>query len=228
MEQWENLDIDTSDLASFVRRCNTNKSLIPGPAGNVQAVILNRKSKEPVNTQEFINNIADENHRRDFDSNPWNWAQHFLHFHGQIDGHDCEQISSLANIKQHSVFPLLTCVVKECQPNGLRDMLITIKDPTATVRASVHAKVLKDPEFGSQIAVGSVLVAIFSPNQRAFYLNITVKNIVKVFKFDICPPSGEEVRSCHPVIRDPPTLDAKQLELLNKMEEDRIRSSKMV
>ena len=91
----------------------------------------------------------------------------------------------MANIKQHSVFPLLTCVVKECQPNGLGDMLITIKviyglctvsilslyatqkwllytsllqDPTGTVRASVHAKVLKDSEFGSQIAVGSVLV----------------------------------------------------------------------
>ena len=88
MEQWENLDIDTSDLASFVRRCNTNKSLIPGPASNVQAVILNRNSKEPVNTQEFINNIVDENHRRDFDSNPWNWAQHFLHFHGNVyDNH---------------------------------------------------------------------------------------------------------------------------------------------
>jgi len=84
MEQWENLEIDISDLTSFVHRCNTNTSLISGQTGNVQAVILNCNSKEAVNTQEFINNIANENHRRDFDSNPWNWAHHFLNFHGNV------------------------------------------------------------------------------------------------------------------------------------------------
>jgi len=67
MEQWENLDIDTNDLASFVRRCNTDTSFITGPSGNVQTIILNRNSKDAVNTQQFINNIADESHRHDME-----------------------------------------------------------------------------------------------------------------------------------------------------------------
>ena len=71
-----------------MRHCNTNTCLIPGIAGSVEVVILNRNSKEAVNTQQFINNIADENRRRDFDSHPWNWAQHFRHFHGNAyDNH---------------------------------------------------------------------------------------------------------------------------------------------
>jgi len=107
MEQWENLDIDTSDLANFMRRCNTNTSFIPGPAGNVQAVIVNRNFKEAVNTQEFLNNIAYENHRHDFDSNPWNWAQHFFHFHGNIyDNHF--QFNSYWCAKINFVFILST------------------------------------------------------------------------------------------------------------------------
>jgi len=71
MEEWEGLDIDTTDIASFVRPCNSNTNVIHGLAGNVQVVNVNWYSKDPVNTQEFINRIGDESHRRDFTSNPW-------------------------------------------------------------------------------------------------------------------------------------------------------------
>jgi len=73
MEEWEGLDIDTTDIASFIR-----------PAGNVQAVILNCNFEGPVNTQEFMNRIGDESHLRDFTSNPWRWAEQFLQFHGNV------------------------------------------------------------------------------------------------------------------------------------------------
>ncbi|KAK7368188.1 hypothetical protein VNO80_10212 [Phaseolus coccineus] len=104
-----------------------------------------------------------------------------------------------------------------------------VKDLTRTASGSVHRKVLMDAEFGCLIAVGSVLllknVRIFSPNRRNFYLNITLNNIVKVFNFDICPPTKELVLACHPVIRlPPPAPDAKKMELLFKAIDDlRIR-----
>ncbi|KAK7368088.1 hypothetical protein VNO80_10110 [Phaseolus coccineus] len=88
-----------------------------------------------------------------------------------------------------------------------------------------------DVEFGCLIAVGSVLVLknvrIFSPNRRNFYLNITLNNFVKVFNFDICPPTEELVLACHPVISlPPPAPDAKKMELLFKaIDEQRIRQS---
>ncbi|QCD99328.1 hypothetical protein DEO72_LG7g609 [Vigna unguiculata] len=90
----------------------------------------------------------------------------------------------------------VACVVKECKPNGLGDMLITIKDPTDTAKASLHNKVLSDREFGSDIGVGSV--AIFRPFG---YLNITLRNIVKVFKYDITHPTEEEVQTSMLVVR---------------------------
>ena len=64
MEPWEGLDIDDTDLATFVRRCNSTTNVIPGPAGNVQAVLLNRTSEQPENTQEFVKCIAEASDHR--------------------------------------------------------------------------------------------------------------------------------------------------------------------
>jgi len=41
----------TSDIASFVRWCSSSTNVIPKATGNVQDVILNRDSEDPVNTQ---------------------------------------------------------------------------------------------------------------------------------------------------------------------------------
>jgi len=70
MEPWEGFDIDDNDIGTFVRRCNSTANVILGPAGNVQAVILNRNSDDVINTQEFINSIGQQTCERDFTSNP--------------------------------------------------------------------------------------------------------------------------------------------------------------
>ena len=46
-----------------------------------------------------------------------------------------------------------------------------------------------------------VYVVVYTPNGRIFYLNITINNIVKVFRFDISPPSDDLLRASLPVIR---------------------------
>jgi len=71
MEPLEGLDINDSQLDMFVRRCNTTTNLIPGPTGNVQAVLLNRNSLQPKSTQDFVRCIAEASHHQDFSTNPW-------------------------------------------------------------------------------------------------------------------------------------------------------------
>ena len=82
MEPWEEFDIDASDIESYVRRCNSTTNVIPGPASNVEAVLGNRISSQPLPTQEFLNRIYEESHNRDFSIKEWQWAQNFIEFHG--------------------------------------------------------------------------------------------------------------------------------------------------
>jgi len=39
MEPWKGLDVKEQDLESFLQKCNSSTTLIPWPAGNVQAVM---------------------------------------------------------------------------------------------------------------------------------------------------------------------------------------------
>jgi len=47
---------------------------------------------------------------------------------------------------------------------------------------------------------------VYTPNEHIFYLNITLNNIVKVFKFDISPPTEELLRDSQPVIHLNPDI----------------------
>ncbi|PNX77108.1 hypothetical protein L195_g034511, partial [Trifolium pratense] len=104
-------------------------------------------------------------------------------------------ITHLSSIKKNlngqGRVPGIVAVIKSCTPNGFGDMTVTLKDPTATIGASIHRKVFTKVEFGKDITVGSVLVlqkvAVFSPNGSTCYLNITLSNIVKVFSKDSGP-----------------------------------------
>ena len=154
MATWDELDIHTSDLAAFVHCCNTDRTthLIPGTAGNVQDAILNQNSTEPQNTQQFMNEIAYANHERDFNTNPWRWAEQFIQFHGEnkliyntkivrsfylipehlvsiglLAKHNIDRLSTLNSLKSIQVLSLISFIVKACQLNGLGDMTITIK-----------------------------------------------------------------------------------------------------
>ncbi|GJT86082.1 zinc finger, CCHC-type containing protein [Tanacetum coccineum] len=63
-----------------------------------------------------------------------------------------------------------------------------IMNPSGIISVSIHYQVLTDEWFGKAIIVGAALirhsVSAFSPNQSNHYLNITKKNMVKVFPLD--------------------------------------------
>ncbi|BAU01986.1 hypothetical protein VIGAN_11138300 [Vigna angularis var. angularis] len=236
MDAWEDLVYDDDVLEPFLKKCDASATLIPGPAGNIQAAFMNRTGTEqPKSTQEFARDVADATYERDFNSNAWKWAQMFIEHHGTLNlihaskniitfntcnlfsyfviiglvkDEKFENVNSLQEAKSAEVLPLVVCILKECKPNGLGDMQLTLKDPTATMKASLHKKALEDPEIAENIAVGSViilnLVHPFTPFRQNHYLNITHRSIVKVFPAEVSPPTIDLVKETpKPVIRLP-------------------------
>ncbi|KAA8542827.1 hypothetical protein F0562_023979 [Nyssa sinensis] len=188
--------------------------LIPGPAGAVQAAML-RKTRDnhnscrgscgedpPIPTQEYIRRAVEDGSDEDdgdFKRNPWLCALEFFRQQGMLDGVlPSTSLSSIKKCLNIGQVDQVVGVIKSCTPNGLGGLMMTLKDRTGTIGASIHHKVLSGGEFGKDISVGSVLilqkVAVFAPSQSAHYLNITLSNVVKV----ICKDSGPPLKQTYP------------------------------
>ncbi|GAV87155.1 hypothetical protein CFOL_v3_30581, partial [Cephalotus follicularis] len=242
MEAWEALDLDESELPSFIRPCSkrikqthqTNKTQflvlddspsasasalasqtitphsqflhqppptapsprIPGPAGAVQSAMLLKAhdnrillsvGEEPIPTQEYVRRaVEDSSHfHDDFSLPPWVFALHFIRSQGLVgsDGVDIgTPLSEIKNGFSMEKVPRVVAIVKSCTSNGFGDLMVTLKDPTGTIDAAIHHRVLSEGDFGKEIAVGAVIilqkVAVFSPSHSASYLNITLGNVV--------------------------------------------------
>nr|GEY46411.1 hypothetical protein [Tanacetum cinerariifolium] len=105
-------------------------------------------------------------------------------------GHNCEMLTQddmKTFIKNEKVEKVVT-VIKSCTPNMLGDLTVTLKDLSAIISGTIHYKVLNDEVYGKVISVGAILilrnVLVFSPKSSGLYLNIILKNIVKVFYKD--------------------------------------------
>ncbi|GJZ93189.1 zf-CCHC domain-containing protein [Tanacetum coccineum] len=81
-----------------------------------------------------------------------------------------------------------------CSPNANGDLTVTMKDLSGTIPETIHYKVIGDGGYGKDITVGVALilanVSVFSPKSSMHYLNITIRNVVKVFRKDTVPGSG--------------------------------------
>ncbi|GJS69278.1 reverse transcriptase domain-containing protein [Tanacetum coccineum] len=118
------------------------------------------------------------------------WLQAIVYLHGEgviVSG-------CLGDMKKHCIkgkLELVVGVVKSCTPNLLRDMTVTLKDPTGTMGGTIDYKVFQNENDGytKSIKVGSVLilrnVSVWTPKPSQHYLNITIRNIVKVRIFRI-------------------------------------------
>ncbi|KAL6183290.1 hypothetical protein ACLB2K_044701 [Fragaria x ananassa] len=206
MEPWEEqLDIndDVSELPSFsLRPCNhlasspspnpqskpssSSPPLIPGPASAVQAAMHRRShthSDEPVPTQE-LRRVVENGDEEDDDFAADSWLR-ALEFGG---GGSRTPLGSIKKGLDTLRVAKVVAMIKSCTPNGLGDLMLTLKDPTGTIGATIHHKALSEGEFGKSISVGAVLVlqkvVVFSPSRSACYLNVTLNNIVKVISKD--------------------------------------------
>ncbi|KAK3228288.1 hypothetical protein Dsin_008150 [Dipteronia sinensis] len=177
--------------------------ILPGPAGAVQSA-MHRKflmdsdaGEEPIPTQEYIRRaVEDPGHDdQDFSRCPWLFAVDFVRREGLVGSDGMAIGTPLSFIKTGIVtnkVNQIIAIVKSSTPNGLGDMMVTLKDPTGTIDASIHRRVFTEGEFGKDVSVGAVLilqkVAVFSPSRSTHYLNITLGNIVKVISKEYGTP----------------------------------------
>ncbi|GJU89051.1 probable protein phosphatase 2C 42 [Tanacetum coccineum] len=136
--------------------------IIPGPAGVVQRAKLLRENVfildldgGLMSTQEYIQKVVEDV--------------------GEDDDF---------NIKLEQV----VAIVKSCSLNVLGDLNITMKDLSGTIPGTIHHTVIGDGGYGKDITVGAAMilanVSVFTPKSSEHYLNITKKNMVKVFRKD--------------------------------------------
>ncbi|XP_028786961.1 uncharacterized protein LOC114751777 [Neltuma alba] len=181
--------------------------LIPGPAGVVQAAMQRRAlghqslledAADSIPTQEFIRRVVQygDDNDHDFNTNAWHCALGWLRREGKVDRNSVVFGTPLSSIKKQINIERVgqvIAVIKSCTPNGLGDFMVTLKDPSGTIGASVHRKVFTEGEFGNNVKAGSVLVlqkvAVFCPTPSVCYLNITLRNIVKIFSESSEPES---------------------------------------
>nr|GEW85630.1 hypothetical protein [Tanacetum cinerariifolium] len=168
--------------------------IIPGPAGIVQMAKLRtlvdtREGEEEsiMSTQEYIRKVIEDVGEDDnFTRASWLSAIHYVNVDGGVvTGYFGEVNKCLKNGKLEKVIAVIKC----CTPNALGDLTITFKDLFGTIFGTNHYKVLIEERFTKAITVRAALILhnvfVFSPKQSTHhYLNITKKNMVKIFHKD--------------------------------------------
>ncbi|GKD52798.1 transposase, MuDR, MULE transposase domain protein, partial [Tanacetum coccineum] len=124
-------------------------------------------------------------------------ALEFINDGGEIKGGCFGDIKSyLKNGKNEKVVAIIT----SCTPNVICDMNVTLKDPSGTMSSTIHYKVLLDDGYTKDIKVGSALilrnVSVFCPKSSNYALNITLRNLVKIFqKYTVVEDADSASRS---------------------------------
>ncbi|KAH0461053.1 hypothetical protein IEQ34_008628 [Dendrobium chrysotoxum] len=199
-----------------------SRPLIPGPAGAIQAAMRRRSaaasSKRLLPEEEGSDDLdlCVNEEDGDFKLNPWLYSLSFL---GQGKDSNLPYPISLINAQRSATqrIPQVVGIVKSCTPNGLGDFFITLKDPTGTIGAAIHRKVLSEGSICREVSVGCVFilkqvtwlceyhqkiallcfqVVALCPAHSSCYLNITLKNVVK--SNVLTNPQGATKPAIHP------------------------------
>ncbi|GKF35160.1 zf-CCHC domain-containing protein [Tanacetum coccineum] len=210
---WEfSLDIDDSDLPStpILRPSSSTRvepssstpnpvRIIPGPACIVQQAKLLKENVfildsdgALMSTQEYIQKVVEDvGEDDDFKSGSWVSATNYVNANGgTITGY----LGDIKNFMKNGKLDQVVAIVKSCSLNVLGDLTVTMKDLSGTIPETVHHKVIGECGNGNDITVRAALilanVLVFSLKSSIHYLNITKRNVVKVFSKDTVPGSG--------------------------------------
>ncbi|GJZ67644.1 GPCR kinase [Tanacetum coccineum] len=86
--------------------------------------------------------------------------------------------------------------IKSCSPNDIDNLNVTMKDLSSTIPGTKHHKVIGDGGYGKDITVEAAMilanVSVFTPKPSKHYFNITMRNMVKVFRKNTVPESGSD------------------------------------
>ncbi|GJZ50514.1 transposase, MuDR, MULE transposase domain protein [Tanacetum coccineum] len=167
--------------------------IIPGPAGLVQRAKLLKENVfilDPdgalMSTQEYMQKVVEDvGEDADFNSGAWVSATNYVNaFGGTVTG--C--LGDIDNFLKKGKLEQVVAIVKSCSPNALGDLNVTLKDLSGTVPGTIHYKVLDVGSYENDIIVRVAMilanVSVFTPKPSKHYLNITKRNVVKVFRKD--------------------------------------------
>ncbi|GKA49411.1 zinc finger, CCHC-type containing protein [Tanacetum coccineum] len=138
--------------------------------------------------KKVIEDVGDD---EDFKSGSWVSATGYVNSNSGIVSGCLGDIKKFLN---KGKLDQVVAIVKSCSPNALGDLTVTMKDLSGTIPGTIHHKVIGEGGYGNDITVGAALilanVSVFSPKPSMHYLNITKRNVVKVFRKDTVPGSG--------------------------------------
>nr|GFA82012.1 hypothetical protein [Tanacetum cinerariifolium] len=175
--------------------------IIPSPAGIVQQVqvlkerdILLGWDEAVMSTKEYMKKVVEDvGDDEDFKSGSWVSATDYVHATGGIMT-GC--LGDIKNFLKNEKLEQVVAIVKSCSPNAIGDLTVTMKDLSDTIPVTIHHKVVDEGVYGKDITIGAALilanVLVFSPKPSMHYLNITKRNVVKVFRKDTVPESGSD------------------------------------
>nr|GEV76128.1 hypothetical protein [Tanacetum cinerariifolium] len=127
-----------------------------------------------------------------------------------------EDMGDIKNFIKNGKLKQVVAIIKSCTPNALGDLTMTIKDISGTILGEIHHIVINEGGYGKKITAGSALtlanVSIFSLKPSMHYLNITMKNVVKVFHKDLVFGNGSGVGGSE--------MFMKEEEIVKLMEEE--------
>ncbi|GKD12358.1 zf-CCHC domain-containing protein [Tanacetum coccineum] len=212
-DPWElSLDIDDSDLhltpvlrpssSTCVKPSPSTTNtvrIIPGPAGIVQqAKMLKEKvfilgsNGALMSTQEYMQKVVEDvGEDEDFKSGAWVSSTDYVNANG---GTVTGCLGDINNFMKNGKLDQVVAIVKSCSSNVIGHLTVTMKDLSGTIPGTIHHKVIGEGGYGKDITVGAALilanVSVFSPKSSMHYLNITMRNVVKVFCKDTVPGSG--------------------------------------
>ncbi|GJW14751.1 hypothetical protein Tco_0018884 [Tanacetum coccineum] len=168
--------------------------IIPGPTGIVQMAKLRKIAdtreggeESVMSTQEYIRKVIEDVGEDDnFTRVSWLSVLYYVNVDGGIV--TC-CFGDVKKFLKNGKLEKVVAVIKSCTPNALGDLTVTLKDLSGTISGTIHYKVLIEERFAKAITVGAALIlhniSVFSPKQSTNdYLNITKKNMVKVFHKD--------------------------------------------
>ncbi|GKB14034.1 transposase, MuDR, MULE transposase domain protein [Tanacetum coccineum] len=174
-------------------------TIIPGPAGIVQLSsstrvrdILLGWDGAVMLTQEYMQKVVEDvDEDDDFNSGAWVSATNYVNaFGGTVTG--C--LGDIDNFLKKEKLEQVVAIVKSCSPNMLGDLNVTLKDLSGTIPGTIHYKVLDVGSYENDITVGAAMilanVSVFTPKPSQHYLNITMRNVIEVFRKDTVLGSG--------------------------------------
>ncbi|GKF81863.1 GPCR kinase [Tanacetum coccineum] len=138
--------------------------------------------------QKVVDDMGEDD---DFKSGAWVSATNYVTATG---GTVTGCLRDIKNFLKRGKLDEVVAIVKSCSPNEIGDLNVNMKDLSGTIPETIHHKIIGDGGYRKDITVGAAMiltnVLVFTPKPSKHYLNITMRNVAKVFRKDTVPTSG--------------------------------------